>query len=710
MPRPANVPGAADSLARPIGGCETGDIVTNEQELGPHNGLEIGIDTGGTFTDAAVLGGSTVLASAKALTTKGDLAIGVSEALHAVLLNPGVSSLESAAARFDLAAVTSISVSTTLATNAVVEGHGDRVGVLLIGFDTAMVERIGVSMAFPDCPVSVVAGGHTHAGLEREPLDTDSIRRFVTGQTGLRAIAIASLFAVRNPEHERAAAGLIQSLVDLPVTMSSELTGELDAPRRALTAVLNARLVGRITDLVSAVEQAADSLGLRCPIFIVKGDGTRALAGSVKHHPIETVMSGPAASTIGAAGLSGLADCIVSDVGGTTTDVALLRGGRAVINPDGASVGGWRTLVRAVHVRTHGLGGDSEVSNATSGPLIIGPQRAVPVSLLAVRHPNVLGLLERDVAETDTANADQGRFVALPFGTRAEDPGDTVLLAAERELLALLGAGPVALRSIATSSRRAATVAKLRKRGLLVVSALTVADAAHVLGRQQTWSTEAAEKVVHLAARLRFMKTPSESDVKGLAQMIMDHAITNSTLAVMETALDGTVPADLPVLRKIANGETRAGQLRFQVMSDVPIVAVGGPAPVLYAEVGQRLHTEVVLPEHGAVANAVGAAMSPIEATVRIEIDHTDSEFRVLSSIGARSFATLDDAIGTARQLCSEYARSTAVERGAVNIEVTVTEDRTYLPGRDDDNGLLMAVIASTAVGHRPLADRLTVR
>jgi N-methylhydantoinase A/oxoprolinase/acetone carboxylase beta subunit len=130
------------------------------------------------------------------------------------------------------------------------------------------------------------------------------------------------------------------------VTISSELSSELDAPRRALTAALNARLISRIAILIEAVESAMKELGLHCPLMIVKGDGTLALAEAVARRPIETVLSGPAASLVGGRWLSGLDSFILSDMGGTTTDLGIVINGRPKVTEQGAEVGGWRTMVR----------------------------------------------------------------------------------------------------------------------------------------------------------------------------------------------------------------------------------------------------------------------------------------------------------------------------------------------------------------------------
>jgi N-methylhydantoinase A/oxoprolinase/acetone carboxylase beta subunit len=370
----------------------------------------IGIDTGGTYTDAAIIDQSQhrILASAKSLTTKGDLSIGVASAMR--------DALSLCAKDIDLSFIKMVSVSTTLATNAVVEGHGSAVGAILVGFDDGMVEKTGIAKAFPGMPIFRLQGGHDHNGEEREALDLTNLQS-VLGDVSkqVSAFAVASTFAVRNPAHENKIREVIASLTDIPTTLSSEISSSLDAPRRALTAILNARLISRITQLVGAVRKAMTDIGIDCPLMIVKGDGSLANADAVAARPIETVLSGPAASVIGAKWLSGLDDFIMSDMGGTTTDIGILESGRPRVAEQGAEVGGWRTMVRAIDVKTIGLGGDSEVHIGLNGEVTVGPQRAVPISLLGQRFPEIIAVLESQLADNEGGSLN-GRFVLLPFG------------------------------------------------------------------------------------------------------------------------------------------------------------------------------------------------------------------------------------------------------------------------------------------------------
>ena len=249
-----------------------------------HSSYLIGVDTGGTYTDCAIIEarGHKVVARAKAITTKGDLAIGVSEAI-----NQAVAQLPAGLAPQDIGLV---SVSTTLATNAVVEGHGSPVGVVLVGFDDRMAERTGIASAFPGLPIIRIAGGHDHNGEPAQPLDLRALQQALDTVAGsVDAFAVASTFAVRNAAHEQALHDHIVAATGRPVTLSSELSSALDAPRRALTAALNARLIARVSTLIDAVQRSMAQLAIACPLMIVKGDGTLALAETVATRPIETI-------------------------------------------------------------------------------------------------------------------------------------------------------------------------------------------------------------------------------------------------------------------------------------------------------------------------------------------------------------------------------------------------------------------------------------
>jgi N-methylhydantoinase A/oxoprolinase/acetone carboxylase beta subunit len=652
----------------------------------------IGVDTGGTYTDAAVIAARDhrVIASAKAITTKGDLAIGVSEAI-----SKAVASLPQGLNPEDISLV---SVSTTLATNAVVEGHGSSVGVILAGFDVRMAERTGIATSFPGMPIEIIAGGHDHNGDEKVPLDETALAAALERMGGkCDAYAVAASFAVRNPAHEHRIREIVTGSTGKPVTLSTELSSALDAPRRALTAALNARLISRISLLIDAVARAMSSLEIVCPLMIVKGDGTLALAETVAKRPIETVLSGPAASLVGARWLSGLDDFIMSDMGGTTTDLGILQNGRPRVTEEGAEVGGWRTMVKAIDVRTIGLGGDSEIHFGPDGSLLVGPQRIVPVSLIAERFPEVSAMLDSDLASTEGGSM-HGRFVVHPFGTRRA-PATAGLSAREKEILDLVTDRPKPIRKVAVSSGAQRALAALKRKGLVQICGFTPSDAAHVLGLQENWSRPAAETAAHLLVRFREMRMPAPERVREFCEEVWSEVVRLTGRVVLDTALGRKTGGDA-LLDAVCSGRGALGLTRVAVTPQVPVVAVGGPVRIYYGEVGRRLAANVVFPDFCDVANAVGAATGVVARTVTVTVEGDGSGvFRLHGPQGTQSFKTGAAALAAAADLARQAALAAVAQMGAARAEVKVGVEKSYLPEAADDNGLLEAAVTAEAIG-----------
>lgn len=656
----------------------------------PSPRLVLGVDTGGTYTDVVVLDADTsrVVASAKALTTRGDLAIGVADALDRVVRE------------LDTDAVILVSMSTTLATNAVVEGHGSPVLALLAGFDPAMVARSGVESAFPDVIVGCVDGGHDHYGEERGPLDVGAAVALLERHGGsVDAIAITSAFAVRNAEHEHRLRALALEHTERPVTVSTELADALDAPRRALTTVLNARLLGHVSRLIAALRRCLDDRGIDAPLTIVKGDGSLAVADAVARRPIETILSGPAASIIGAGLLSGLDSFVMTDVGGTTTDVGALVAGRPRLVESGALVGGWRTMVRAIDVHTTGLGGDSEI-RTDGGEIALGPGRHVPLALAAMTYPEIVGALEADLSDHPPREL-AAQFVLWPEGAGAAAPRSRI----EQRIIERIGARPRRLRDVAIGSVERRSLATMTNRGAVQVVGFTPSDAAHVLGMQSTWSMVGAR----LGAELLAWYTAE--DVVDFCRRVWSETARRSSVAVLAVAFAGSVddPASDVIVDAAAGGRGRVGRVDVGLRPIDPIVAVGGPAEIIYPEVGARLGAEIVLPDRFAVANAVGAAAGVLRsaATIEVSVDGP-GVYRVTGGDRVETFAEPGPAIERARSVAEEQARAAVVDLGdglaqIGPIAVELHHERHDDPAGVDDDGLYLMRVRAEASA-RPYA------
>ena len=632
----------------------------------------LGVDTGGTYTDAVILDetADAVIGKAKSLTTRADLALGIGRAVDAALAGAGVQPSQ----------IAMVSLSTTLATNALVEGQGGRVALIFIGFDADDLERGGLVEALKGDPVVRLAGGHNHAGGQAQALDMAALEQAVTELSGdVMGFAVASRFATRNPAHEVAARDLIRRVSGRPVTCSHELSAKLNGPKRALTAVLNARLIGMIDRLVAACERHLEAVGITAPLMVVRGDGALISAAMVRERPIETILSGPAASIVGARWLTGASDALVSDIGGTTTDVALLRNGLPEIDPEGARVGGLRTMVEAVAMRTSGLGGDSEVhvlAIGLTGGMRLGPRRLIPVSLLAVEHgPMVHAALDRWLS-SDTAGEFDGRFV-IPM------QGQTGGLTAREATVLERVTKPMPLSLALTSRLEVAAMERLVARGLVMISGVTPSDASHVLGRLDAWDGTASVKALKLLAKRRNGSGDRIAlDGAVLAQAVIDQLTTQTVECLLEAAFDEDGGFDEQAEGLARHPLTTAGLNRHRGVVEVtlrlgvPVIGLGASAPSYYGAVGDRLGCEMILPEHAGVANAIGAVVGQVSQRAQGLVSSPgEGRFTAHLPDGLQTFTSRDAALEALETALVAEATARAQAAGAADLRVTATRD-----------------------------------
>lgn len=405
----------------------------------------LGLDMGGTHTDAVLLRGGTLLASVKVPTNHQDLLVSTREALRALFESGAVLPEEVRRATFG----------TTLAVNAVVQEACAPVGLLIgagPGIDPGWFGLGGHTALIP--------GGVDHRGTEIAPLDREAVRRIVGGwrEEGLTAFACVTKFSTRNPAHEDAMEEVIREVfADGPepvIALGHRLSGRLNFPRRIATAYWNAAVWTLHNRFADAVEASLRDMGINAPAYLLKADGGAIPLSVSRDRPVEALLSGPAASVMGMMALmpSCSEDRLVLDMGGTTTDIALLAAGQPVLSPEDLVVGGRPTLVRSLKSVSIGLGGDSQVTVAPGvqvGPLRKGPALAFggtdgPTFLDCL---NVLGHAEAG----DTGASRRGlESLAAAYGLTAESLSQQVLdcarfrvAAAVRSLLDEVNSQPV---------------------------------------------------------------------------------------------------------------------------------------------------------------------------------------------------------------------------------------------------------------------------
>lgn len=659
----------------------------------PQQRIMLGIDTGGTYTDAVIFSHTDgVQAKAKSLTTKHDLAIGISGAVDAVLdvFDAPVSDIKL------------VSISTTLATNALVEGKGGSAGLVMIGFDEADMEKSGLRQALGGDPVIFIPGGHDVQGNER-PLDIAPIDAFLDEHAGhVTGFAVAGMFAVRNASHELKVKEYLQEKTGLPVTSSHELSSKLGGPKRALTTLLNARLIPVINDLIEACQKHLETIGIKAPLMVVRGDGALVSADFALQRPIETILSGPAASLIGAKFMLGTADAIVSDIGGTTTDVAILEKGWPRIEPEGASVGGFTTMVEAVAMHTYGLGGDStvEIDESQKTKLKLGPQRQLPISLLALDYPDeVFEALNRQ-AQMEYPNHLCVRFAHRTKGLQKSSDN---LKSTEAKLYDRIADIPQPLDKLLKGASETGTLAKLVSKGFVQVSGFTPSDAMHVLGAQDNWNGEAAQLAATIMCRLRdrfgnaIAVSAEDFSEKVKHQLTIQSADVIWQTCMKENGIEIGPGAAGLIERAL---ERQNGFVKIETSLDRPLVGLGASAKTYYPAIGERLSSECIIPEDSDVANAIGAVAGEVRVQKTVMVTSADggNSFQLMMDDGPQLFTNEEEAIKAATNWLNSELLRLAGEAGAENPEIEC-DIQVKAPEVDNSRHFMEATITMSASG-----------
>ena len=438
----------------------------------------LGIDCGGTHTDAALLeispsGQARLLRSAKCRTRHEDLPGTVLELLGLLARDPATSQ--------KLKELDRVTVGATLEVNSLIEGKADKVGLALSAGPGLKPEHF--VLGSHHC---VVPGGLDHRGEEAEPLRLDKLEREAArwAEEGVAGIACVGKFSPRNPSHEIQMGKAAAKASGLPITLGHSLSGKLDFPKRIATAYFNAavlRLHGRFLD---ALEEALRQAGINAQCRLLKADGGAIPFSAARRQAVDSILSGPAASVMGAlAAWPGAASgcSLLLDIGGTTTDAAVFFNGSPILDRGGMRLLGRGTLIRSIATVSLGIGGDSLLKGkiGASGPEIrVGPQREGPAMAFGGKKATLLDALNfldgSKGGERGDVEASRRGMEAFTAGMGL-DSGQTPFVAelcvehalAEirrhaHELLAKINSGPIhtlaALRALAEAKPEKACV------------------------------------------------------------------------------------------------------------------------------------------------------------------------------------------------------------------------------------------------------------
>jgi N-methylhydantoinase A/oxoprolinase/acetone carboxylase beta subunit len=544
--------------------------------------LAVGLDTGGTFTDAVLveMNGGRVVKTAKHPTTHHRLDLGISRALEAV--TAGVAPER----------IRRMAFSTTLATNAVVEGRGARVGLLVIG-DVKPFELPVVSVRY-------VNGGHDHMGREVHPLDLEGLTDALSELAGhVDAYAVAGAMSMENPAHEQVAARAIELTDPKPVFASHEVAGRAGFKARAATAVLHARLLPIISGFVEELRGLIRRSGFSSELHMIRGDAQAVALAEVTSRAAATAASGPAATAFFGARSAAARRALVVDVGGTTTDITFIENGKPTISPEGSWIGPWRTQIEAVEMDTVGIGGDSLTVLDRGGAFRIGPRRVTPLAM-APECPDPAGWIGLEARSSCVSLLNDGAGLDDRAGAEVED--SPILHALRRD-----GAAPAAdlmERFRLSDLGLERELERLAHRRLVRVAGFTPTDALHVLGKLDIGDRNRSMAAATVLGALRSQSPEAFcEDVLRETRVRLRRAMLNVAFRKRTgKALDACFPE---------RGDDEVLAVSFALK--LPIVALGAAARFLLPEVAEELGTQIIFPPHYEVGNALGAVWIALE-------------------------------------------------------------------------------------------------
>ncbi|MFP3853152.1 MAG: hydantoinase/oxoprolinase N-terminal domain-containing protein [Anaerolineales bacterium] len=617
----------------------------------------LGIDTGGTYTDGVLLdyASRSVVKTAKTPTTHHDLRIGILTVLEELIPQGRPESIRL------------VAISTTLATNAIAEGKGRPVALLLLGYDPELIRRFQFADHFATARFHYLDGGHDLYGRAQAPLaEADLMAGVEDLSPEVDAFAVSGYFSPFNPAHELRAFELIKEAVDRPVVLGHQLSSRLNSIQRATTATLNASLLAILDEFIKSIQSSMKQRGLEAPLMVVRGDGALMGDAVAVDKPVETVHSGPAASAIGGQFLAGIGDAVVIDVGGTTTDIALIKEGGVQISEEGTTVGDFSTAVRAAEIRSIGLGGDSQIQFNVEDHLVIGPARVQPLARLASDHPRAAEEIER----LRTPEPDR-----LEYWFLLREPNRALENVHARRVLDLLAEGPRSLPEILDRLELIHPLQfqskQLLRSGLVGRAGLTPTDLFHFTGEFAPWDRKAASKAAWAMARSQGL-TPealAQEVHEAMAERVVAEVISFISGCRLDQSPQGVRRDDLGVWLFRESIAPEDHFLASRIQLKVPLIGIGAPARLVLPRVAELLEAELIIPPHHEVANAVGAVAGSVAASQEAWIypqmrgRHVGGYY-VQAGAGRKRFATLEQARVFAAEQCRQAAEAQAARSG----------------------------------------------
>lgn len=625
--------------------------------------IGIGIDTGGTYTDAVVYDLETqqTLSYGKALTTHHRLTGGILGALDSL-------------SRESLDKADFLALSTTLATNACVEGIGGNAKLIFINVEVKTVQEMHEKYGLP-APREIYFLDTSTPGWQDDLLDSQA--EFA----GCDSLAIVQIFARQDHARlEKKVRELLEPRLGIPCVCGYDLFQDLNVLRRGASTLLNARLIPVIKSFLSAVQEALAVRRLKLPIVIVRSDGSLMSLDFTLRHPVETLLCGPAASIMAGAKLTDQKDALVVDMGGTTTDIAIIKDHLPVTVKSGISIGSWKTFVKGLYVDTFGLGGDSAV-RYRDGELYLDTRRVVPLCMLAAEYPQVYLQLAR---LNETVSSPHPLFLHEFLVLQQDIENHSAYNELDKKLCRCLKNGPLSLSQAAAAVNKdiySLNTTQLEANGIIIRSGLTPTDIMHIRGDFSRFRRDAA--VLGVAFTAMCVKKSPEQLADEVYRMVEQKLYSNLVrILLKQEHAFYEKNEDNPVLQKLIEDSYKSaiasspGFLSQRFTTAATLIGIGAPIHIFLQRVAELLGTTAVFPQHAEVANALGAVIGNISASFRVLIKpvYTPSgisEYQVFGPDETAVFEEYESAKKAAIEIAFHGAEQAAKKQGAVEVALS---------------------------------------
>lgn len=555
----------------------------------------LGIDTGGTYTDSVIFDTDTkqILCKSKSFTTKADLCIGI---------NNSITDLGFA----DLSKVSEIHLSTTLATNSILENRAYDTGTVLIGRD--IKGDLLCSRKFIIRNSDILSDDSPRFTINNSKLQEELQECFESSDT--RCVVVSYYGAKNNPGLEISAAEYIEQLTGKPAFSAWEIAATPGHKIRTNTAILNIALRPVIQKWLSSMKTVFERNGISAPVYIMTGAGSLITEAEVISHPEETLLSGPAASAAGALFLSDEKNALVIDMGGTSADVTKLENNLFRMNRHSTTVNDIKIAAKTLDIQSFAVGGDSHIFYNQVGTLRIGPQKVVPLCIAASSYPHLVYELE-----TYKKPANYEMFTA--YSTDCYLPGykkNTGLLTDfEKKVVRTIAEKPHSLFFLSdyfNVDPDTLHLGNLSERGYVCRASFTPTDLLHITGGYQEWEPA----ISHTAARImcRLGSYEMQDFISACEKLVID----NLSFSCMQSIANfedmrfdfRKSRGAMYLIKKYLDNCNSYLSSNFRITK--PLISVGAPSGNWMHHVARKLGTTLILPENYDVANAVGAAIS----------------------------------------------------------------------------------------------------